>query len=118
MHGYTHIFQIRLKHIILSSKSKICFVYISQSSLQSGNFTIDGNEVVNNVYLYLSKINVLINKYNNNYQIFLFDAIQNEAEELLDKNITLIKLQKTNSWSQLLNQVNAFKYIFLCNNDF
>jgi hypothetical protein len=95
----------RLKDIILNSTECLYFIYTSQSSLESGNFTIDGNIVINDVYFYLSKIYKLISKFRNNYKIILFDAIQEEQISLLDKNITLIKLDKCNSWNELVTQM-------------
>ena len=57
------------------------------------------------MYVYLSKIYKLISKFRNNYKIILFDAIQEEQISLLDENITLIKLNKCNSWGELLPQM-------------
>jgi hypothetical protein len=95
----------RLKDIILNSTECLYFIYTSQSSLESGNFTIDGNIVINDVYVYLSKIYKLISKFRNNYKVILFDTIQKEEISLLDENITLIKLNKCNSWGELVPQM-------------
>ena len=95
----------RLKDIILNSTECLYFIYTSQSSLESGNFTIDGNIVINDVYVYLSKIYKLISKFRNNYKIILFDTIQEEQISLLDENITLIKLNKCNAWGELVPQM-------------
>lgn len=95
----------RLKDIILNSTECLYFIYTSQPSLESGNFTIDGKIIINDVYVYLSKIYKLISKFRNNYKIILFDAIQEEQISLLDENITLIKLNKCNSWVELVPQM-------------
>jgi hypothetical protein len=95
----------RLKDIILNSTECLYFIYTSQSSLESGNFTIDGKIVIHDVYVYLSKIYNLIGKFKNNYKLIIFDAIQEEEIELLDENITLIKLNKCNSWGGLVPQM-------------
>ncbi len=95
----------RLKDIILNSTECLYFIYTSQSSLESGNFTIDDNIVINDVYVYLSKINKLISKFRNNYKMILFDSIQEEPISLLDENITLIKLNKCNHWGGLVPQM-------------
>jgi len=100
----------RLKDIILNSTECLYFVYTSQSSLESGNFTIDGNMVVNDVYSYLSKIYKLIGKFRNNYKLIIFDAIQEESISLLDENITLIKLNKCKSWLELLPQMKEHNF--------
>jgi hypothetical protein len=94
----------RLKNIILNSTERLYFIYTSQSSLESGNFTIDGNIVINDVYGYMSKIYKLIGKFRNNYEIIIFDTIQEEQTYLLDENITLFKLNKCDSWLELLPQ--------------
>jgi len=95
----------RLKDIILNSTECLYFIYTSQSSLESGNFTIDGNNVIKDVYVNISKIYKLISKFRNNYKIILFDAIQEEHISLLDENITLIKLNKCSCWSVLVPQM-------------
>jgi len=102
----------RLKDIILNSTECLYFVYISQSSLVNGNFTIDGNIVINDVYFYLSKIYKLIGKFRNNYKMILFDTIQEEQVELLDKNIFLYKLNKCNAWGELLPQLREHTNFF------
>lgn len=96
---------IRLKHIILNTTECLYFIYTSQSSLESGNFTIDGNNIIKDVYFHLSNIYSLIRKFRNNYKLILFDAIQDEDISLLDENITLIKLDKRDSWKELLPQM-------------
>ena len=106
----------RLKDIILNSTECLYFIYTSQSSLESGNFTIDGNIVINDVYVYLSKIYKLISKFRNNYKIILFDTIQEEQISLLDENITLIKLNKCNYWSELVPQM--MEHIFFTKSAF
>ena len=100
----------RLKDIILKSTERLYFIYTSQSSLECGNFTIDGNIVINDVYVYISKIHNLIGKFRNNYKIVLFDAIQEEPIELLDENIKLLKLNKCNSWSELVPQMREHNF--------
>ena len=96
----------RLKDIIINTKEELCFIYISPSSSENGNFTIDGKKVVHDVYFYLSKIYDIIGKYNNNYKIIIFDALKEESKELLNKNISLYELNKCNDWIQLLSQID------------
>ena len=95
----------RLKDLILNSKDKLIFIYSSQSSVDKGNFTIDKRIIVSDVYIYLSKIYNLINKYNNNNKMIVFDSIFNEEIENLDKNIILYKMESCNSWDELLNKI-------------
>ena len=102
----------RLKDIILNSTEDLYLIYISQSSSQIGNFTIDGINVVNDVYTYLSKIYKLIGIFRNNYKMVLFDTIHAESPELLDANIVLHKLNKCNGWDILMHQVRTYTYLF------
>lgn len=102
----------RLKDIILNQSEDLLFTYISQSSLKSGNFTIDDNIIIKDVYVYLSQIYKLIGNFRNNYKVLLFDAIQEEQIELLDENIILCKLNKCNSWSELLPEIRTYKHLF------
>ena len=46
----------RLKDLILNSNEKLVFIYSSQSSLKSGNFTIDERVIIKNVYFYYNII--------------------------------------------------------------
>ncbi len=105
----------RLKDMILNSTENLYFIYTSQSSLKEGNFTIDGNNVIQDVYFYLNKIYKLIGNFRTNYKVIIFDAIQNEQIDLLDKNIILYKLNSCNSWVALLLQmrehVNLIKMV-------
>ena len=101
----------RLKQLILNSNDCLYFIYTSQSSLDKGNFTIDGKNIINNVYINISKIYNLISKFRNNYKIIIFDAIQEENIELLDKNIILYKLNKCDYWNDLLPQMKKCNII-------
>jgi hypothetical protein len=101
----------RLKDLILNSTENLYFIYTSQSSLEKGNFTIDGNIVLKDVYVYLSKIYNLIGKFRANYKMILFDAIQEEEIELLDKNIILHKLNKCDIWTELLREMRGYKHM-------
>ena len=102
----------RLKDIILNSTEYLYLIYTSPSSLESGNFTIDGNIVINDVYVYLTKIYKLIGNFRNKYKLILFDAIQEEQIQLLDENIILYKLNKCNFWEELLPQMREHINLF------
>jgi len=103
----------RLKDIILNSTEDLHFIYISQSSLENSNFTIDGNIIVKDVYIYLSKIYELIGIFKKNYKILLFDAIQEESQQLLNKNIILHKLNRQNSCGELLHEMREHIHLFI-----
>ena len=87
----------RLKNLILNKTQKICFMYTSQSSLNIGNFTIDVNNVIDNVYIHLSKIYTLIANYRNNFKMIVFDSIKEESKKDLNENIILCELIRCNT---------------------
>jgi len=95
----------RLKDLILNSNEKLVFIYSSQPSLKEGNFTIDKRVIIKNVYSYLTKIYNLINMYNNNNKMIVFDSILNEDKSELNEKITLYEMNPCNKWSKLLNQI-------------
>ena len=95
----------RLKDLILNSNEKLVFIYSSQSSLESGNFTIDERVLIKNVYSYLTKIYDLINMYNNNNKMIVFDSILNEDKNKLNEKITLYEMKTCNNWHELLDQI-------------
>jgi hypothetical protein len=103
----------RLKDTILNSTECLYFIYISPSSLESGNFTIDGNIVIKDVYVYLSNIYKLISKFRDNYKIILFDALQEEKIEVLDNNIKLVRLNNCHRWNLLIPQLLEYKNLFI-----
>jgi hypothetical protein len=108
---YIRRFQ-RLKDIILNSTEQLYFIYTSQSSLENGNFTIDDRIIITDVYVYLSQIYRLIGNFRNNHKMILFDSIQEEQTELLDENIILCKLDKCNSWHEMVVQLRNYKNLF------
>ena len=87
------------------SYEKLTLIYSSQSSLKKGNFMIDDREVINDVYFYLTKIYELINVYNNNNKMIVFDSILNESKSNLNEKIILYEMKSCNSWTELLNQI-------------
>ena len=95
----------RLKDLILNSNEKLVFIYSSQPSLKEGNFTIDKRVIIKNVYSYLTKIYNLINMYNNNNKMIVFDSILNEDKSELNEKITLYEMNPCNKWIELLNQI-------------
>jgi hypothetical protein len=95
----------RLKKLILTTSKELIFMYSSQSSLKRGNYTIDGKEMISDVYSYMTKIYELIGKYHGNYKMFVFDAIQNENKKLLHNDIVLIKLNRCIFWTDFFPQI-------------
>jgi hypothetical protein len=95
----------KLKYLILNNHVKLCFVYASQSSLTDGNYKIDGREIISNIYVYLSKIYKLISKYNNNFEMIVFDCINNENVNNLNPAIKLYKLSTLNSYTTVIKSI-------------
>jgi len=75
-------------------------------------YTIDGNNVLHDVYFYLSKIYKLIGNYRSKYKMVVFDAIKEEDESLLNENIILCKLEICDHWTGLLPQINNYLELF------
>lgn len=97
----------RLKNIILNDNKIIHFIYISQSSLDLGNFKINNVNIIDNVYTYINKIFDLISNYRKNFKIIVFDTILND-NIILNKDIELYKLDRCNSWIELIPQVEKY----------
>jgi hypothetical protein len=102
----------RLKETILYSDEKLYFMYTSQSSLEKGNYTINGNKVINNTYTNLSNIYKLIGKYRSNYEMVVFDSINEEDTSLLYEKIELYKLNSCDCCKDLILQMNSYSYLF------
>lgn len=97
----------------MDQNNTIKLIYISQSSLGRGNFTLNGNTVITDVYQNINKLNNLLLEYNKNISIVLFDSIQNEDQNMLNSNINLIKINQQQRWSQIVKNIN----IILKNNN-
>lgn len=106
----------RLRDYILSSNEKLIFVYSSQASVYSSNFRIDNQDIIKGVYYYLTRIYNLISKYNNNFEIVVFDSILDEDRNDLHQNIYLFKMKQCGSWMMMLDQILENQSItkFLC----
>ena len=95
----------RLKNDILNTSNYIQFIYISQPSLNSGNFTLNGKEVIQNVYQNMNNIYLLVKNYNKNINIMIFDAIKNEDTNILNNEINLYKISQQEKWTYLVKEV-------------
>jgi hypothetical protein len=100
---YIRRFHKLKEHIF--NKRFITLVYISQSSLTSGNFTIDGNDSIYDVYFYMNKIYDMIYSVNKNTQMIVFDSIQNESINYINKSIKLYLIDPKPSWVQLKPEI-------------
>lgn len=64
----------RLKDILLDNDNFIYFMYISVSSLDIGNYTINGIEPIQNLYEYIKLINNILKNIRSTYKIIIFDT--------------------------------------------
>jgi len=105
----------RLKNCILNDKEKLCLIYVSESSSQNGNFTIDGKNIITDVYFYLNKIHAIVSKYRKqNFKIVIFDAIAIDDETTLIKDIILYKLKSQTHWMSLVPDIQeCFKKLLI-----
>lgn len=95
----------RLKTDLLNPLHHIRLVYVSQASTNIGNFTINGKEVIRNVYKNISNIHNLVMKFNKNSKIILFDSIQNEDINLLDPKIDIYMIPEKKNRTELIKEV-------------
>ena len=64
----------RLKELILDKNNYIYFVYVTVSSPNIGNYTLDGIEPIQDLYFFINEINDIIKSITNNYKILVFDT--------------------------------------------
>lgn len=102
---YIRRFQ-RLKDTILHSTEELVFLYISQSSLNEGNFTINGRAIVLNTYFYIEKINELLNQVRPNLPFkILFYTSCVENYDIKDTKIILRPLNSQDIWFKLIPEI-------------
>ncbi len=105
----------RLKAIIfgLDYKEELKFVYASACSQECSNYSIDGKNTINDVYIHLMKINSLLAKYRKNYKLILFDALCTDDKSILHQdNIILIPLSPETHPNFLITQMVQYAYLF------
>jgi hypothetical protein len=103
---------IRFKEILLNKDIFIYFMYVSVSSPNSGNYTINGIEPIQNLYEYIEKINNIIKDIRTTYKIIVFDT--NKPSGVIPSDflhLMYYDIEKKNSWGQLLPEL-----IDICNN--
>lgn len=100
----------RLKEFIFNKNIHINLYYVSQSSNNLGNYTLDGNIIINNVPSYLLKICEIIKKYHGDFfTLYIYDALYDDITPLsayMESNhIKYIKLNPGNLFCELLTQM-------------
>ena len=107
----------RLKELILDKQNYIYFMYISVSSTDSGNYTLDGKEPIKDLYPYLHKISQIIGSVRDNYKIVVFDTNIPNDVIITDEHIVTNKLQPKNEWGYLLNEVQFIYDVMVINKE-
>ena len=104
-----------MKELILKSEEELIFMYTSQSSLRTGNFTIDNRYIIHDVYSYIVKIYDLISKYRcNKFKLIIFDTIKKDDKSLFNgKNVTLYQLNKCKYWYYMFDQMDQYLNNFI-----
>ena len=96
----------RLKRILLDDSVFVHFVYVSVSSPENGNYTIDGYEPIQELYKYIEKINVVIKSVRSNYKISIFhtdkpvDVVPSDVS-----HVAYYDIKKAGGWIDLLPEL-------------
>ena len=102
----------RFKQILLDKNNYLYFVYVSVSSPNSGNYTIDGFEPIQQLYEYIEQIHNILKDIRTTYKIIVFDT--NKPSVVIPSDILHLMyydIEKKNSWGELLPEL-----IHKCNN--
>jgi len=78
---------IRLKELIYDSNITPVFLYISPSSNEGGNFTIDGRVIIHDSVNYFNKIFQLISTIRNDFEMIIIDGTYIPNLDSLNKKI-------------------------------
>jgi hypothetical protein len=96
----------RFKKLLLDKDNFLYFIYVSVSSPNSGNYTIDGFEPIQNLYEYIEEIHNILKDIRTTYKIIVFDA--NKPSGIIPSNDLYIMhydIKKKNSWGELLPEL-------------
>jgi hypothetical protein len=102
----------RFKRIILDKDLFIYFVYVSPSSPNDGNYSIDGVEPIQNLYEYIEQINNIIKGIRTTYKIIVFDS--NKPSDIVPSDFLhfmYYDIEKKVTWDLMLPEL-----IDKCNN--
>jgi hypothetical protein len=96
----------RLKELILDKKNFLHFVYVSVSSPNGGNYTIDEIEPIQNIYSYMEKINSLLMAIRPNYKIIVLDTHKPTDIKSSDVlHLYYYDIEKKNNWLELMPEL-------------
>ena len=92
----------RLKKIILEGKN-VTYLYISPSSKESGDFSIDGKIIIEDYILYLNKIYNLIKSKSNFFNFKVLLTNNNDIENLVS-GIEYINISPKSVWMEIVDE--------------
>ena len=102
----------RFKQTLLDTDNYLYFVYVSVSSPNSGNYTIDGVEPIQQLYAYIEQMHNILKDIRINYKIIVFDANKPSGVIPSDSlHLMYYDIEKKNNWMELLPDL-----IDKCNN--
>jgi len=94
----------RLKDIILDKSNFICFVYVSVSSKNEGNYTVNGQEPIQDINRYMLEIEKILQSVRKNYKIIIYDT--NKDKSIIEnENIEMYSINQSNHWTGLLPEL-------------
>jgi hypothetical protein len=105
----------RLKELILDKHNYLYFTYISVSSKDSGNYTLDGKEPIQDLYIYLQKISEIIRSVTDNYKIIVFDTTTPDNLVITDNHIITQKIMPKHICWDVLHEVVYFYELMVTN---
>jgi len=100
----------RLKQLILDIGNDITFVYISPSSGDSGNFTINGDEIIQTPATYINKIHELISNIRTDFKMIVLSATDSSDVVCDQRSIT-----PTRSWLKMVPECKTKLGLYLDN---
>ena len=100
---------IRLKELLLDKNNFIYLIYVSLCSYSGlGNYTIDNEDVIKDLYQYIHKIDVLLkNIMVDNYKILVFDVAEVKENKIESDTTLYIDLQPS---SDIVSDVKEKMY--------
>jgi hypothetical protein len=96
----------RFKQLLLEKDNFLHFVYVSVSSPNSGNYTINGVEPIQHLYEYIEQINSILKNIRNNYKILVFDT--NKPSNIVPSDmfhLMYYDIEQKNSWGELMPEL-------------
>ena len=90
---------MRLKELLLDKNNYIYLIYVSLSSYSgTGNYTIDNEDVIKDLYAYIHKIDVLLKNIRvDNYKILVFDVAETKENKIESETTLYVDVQPSSN---------------------